>query len=77
MITFEEAKKIALEWNDKCDTCQEYDDVYEFFIDDGELKIGGSGFMLISKEDGRSIPWALYFLTGDYNVKEIGEPVKI
>ena len=77
MITLQEAINIAKSWNDKFDAYQEYEDVYEFFIDDGEITAGGNHECIIDKESGRKIPWALYFMDAERKIVEVGEPVKL
>lgn len=77
MITLQEAIAIAKKWNNKFDAYQEYEDAYEFFVDDGEITVGGNHECIINKENGKKIPWALYFMDADRNIVKVGEPVKI
>lgn len=77
MITKRQAITIAKEWNEKFDTYQEYEDAYEFFVDDGITAAGGNHDCIIDKESGRKIPWALYFMDAERNIVEVGEPVKL
>ena len=78
MITLEEATKIAKDRNPRVDTVQEYADAYEFFIDDGVIRHGGAeNSFMVEKTSGSIIRWPAYFMSGKYNVVEIGEPKKI
>lgn len=78
MITLQEAIAIAKAWSDKFDTYQEYEDAYEFYVNDGELYYGGGDrCCIIEKKTGRKMPWALYFMDADRNIVKVGEPVKL
>lgn len=78
MITLDEAIKTAKAWNSKYDSYQEYEDAYEFFIDDDVDKAGGTdNSSIIEKATGKRIQWAIYFLSGKYNPIEVGEIVRI
>ena len=78
MITLQEAINMAKKWNPKYDAYQEYEDAFEFFIDDGEIRIGGGdNAIIIEKENGKRLPWALYFMDADRDIVEVGEPVHI
>jgi len=71
MITYKQAKAIALKANKRVNACQEYEKGYHFFEKeyDGE---GDSGVVVV-KETGRAINWVDFIL--DYhperNPKEI------
>ena len=78
MITLEKAIELAKNWNPKYDTCQEYEDAFEFYIDDGIERAGGSdNASIFEKATGKRIQWAIYFLSGQYNPVEVGDPVQI
>lgn len=78
MITLKEAIKIAKDWNDKYDAYQEYEDAYEFYIDDGVIREGGpDNSSIIEKASGKRIQGAIYFLSGQYDPVEVGDPKKI
>ena len=74
MISLEEAINIAKETNPNYDAVQEYADAYEFFVDDGEIKIGGGdGGIVVEKKNGNVLRWSQYFMDANRNVIEIGE----
>ena len=78
MITLKDAIRIAKERNNNFNAYQEYEDAYEFFVDDGEITAGGGGrCCIIEKADGKILPWAIYFMDADRSIVEIGEPVHI
>ena len=78
MITLKEAIKIAKAWNEKYDAYQEYEDAYEFYINDGVLRAGGpDNSSIIEKATGKRIQWAIYFLSGQYDPKKVGDAVSI
>ena len=78
MITLKEAVVTAKGWNEKYDAYQEYEDAYAFYIDDGIIRDGGpDNGLIIDKESGKRIPFAIYFLSGKYDPVEVGNPVKI
>lgn len=77
-VTAAEAVKIAVRWNSKIDTYQEYNDAYFFYIDDGEERIGGPdcGFAVL-KQGGSILRWNEYFMDAGRECEETGEPVKL
>ena len=78
MITLNEAIRIAKKWNNKYDAYQEYEDTYEFYINDGIERSGGpDNSSIIEKATGKRIQWAIYFLSGEYDPVEVGEPVSL
>lgn len=78
MITLKEAIKIAKDWNPKYDAYQEFEDAYEFYINDGVERVGGpDNASIIEKATGNRIQWAIYFLSGQYDPVEVGDPVNI
>ncbi len=77
MITLKDAIKIAEEWSSKFDAYQEYEDAYEFYVDDGIITVGGAERnLIIDKSTGKRIPWAMYFMDADREIVELGEPVR-
>jgi hypothetical protein len=59
MVTFAEAKRIALEYWDEVDYVTEYPDAYSFSkLDD--YRIGGDGPVVILKETGECIVFVAY-----------------
>ncbi len=77
MITLKDAIKFAEEWSSKFDAYQEYEDAYEFYVDDGIITVGGAERnLIIDKSTGKRIPWAMYFMDADRKIVEIGEPVR-
>lgn len=78
LITIEEAIEIAKKRLPSVDSYQEYADAYEFFIDDGEVRIGGAECsFVVEKSGGNILRWAAYFMDGNRDVVEIGEAHKI
>lgn len=81
MITLKEAIDIAKRRNSKVDTYQEYEDAYEFFIDDGVVRIGGGDCsFVVRKSDGKILRFYQYHLPNpeyEHTVVEVGKPVKI
>lgn len=78
MISLQEAVEIAKKRNPKFDTCQEYADAYVFYVDDGVVYYGGAEHnCIVEKSTGKTIWWSNYFMDGNRNVVEIGEPKKI
>ncbi|MBQ9709211.1 MAG: hypothetical protein IJV67_01125 [Clostridia bacterium] len=74
MVTYEQAKEIAVKANKKVNTCNEYKKAYHFFkkLNEDEIVEGDNGVVVL-KENGRAINWITFIL--DYhpekNPKEI------
>lgn len=67
-ITFEEAVAKAKRRNPKYNACIEHPNAWSFYLDDGEIRVGGgdSG-IIIMKDDGRIL------LGYEYYMSDIGE----
>lgn len=77
-ISLEEAIEIATSYSSKFNAYQEYEDAYEFYVDDGVIAAGGGERnYIIDKQTGERILWAEYFLSGKFDPVEIGDPVKL
>lgn len=77
MITLQEAVNIARKWNKDVDTCQEYKDAYEFYIDDGKIFAGGNHGCVVEKETGNVLRWHEYFMDLNRDIEEVGVPQRI
>lgn len=78
MLEFKNVLEIAKARNEKIDTYQEYKDAYEFYVDDGEISVGGAEKgCIIDKETGSIIPWVKYFMDADRDVVKVGEPKRV
>lgn len=78
MLEFKDVMEIAKRRNEKIDTYQEYNDAYEFYIDDGEISVGGGDkSCIIDKKTGSIIPWVKYFMDADRNVVKVGAPKRV
>lgn len=75
MVSFEDAKKIALERNKEYNRCQKYEDAYYFYLDDGIMRDGGDVGIIVEKETGEIIRPYMYFIGSKRRVKEVGELV--
>ena len=64
MISYEDAKKIALELNSDVNSCYEYDNAYNFF-DKNEVGTGDTSVVIL-KEDGKALNFVNYIL--DYAI---------
>ena len=66
MITYEQAKEIAVKASKKVNACNEYEKAYHFFkkLNDGEFIEGDNGVVVL-KETGRAINWISFIL--DYH----------
>lgn len=60
MISYEDAKKIALELNSDVNSCYEYDNAYNFF-DKNEVGAGDTSVVIL-KEDGKALNFVNYIL---------------
>ena len=60
MISYEDAKKIALELNSDVNSCYEYDNAYNFF-DKNEVGAGDKSVVIL-KEDGKALNFVNYIL---------------
>lgn len=60
MITYKQAKKIALELNDEINTCYEYDIAYHFFNKD-ENSVGDKSIVIL-KETGEAINFTSFII---------------
>lgn len=70
-MKYEECKKIALEWNNDYNACNEYEIAYHFFFKDID-RDGESGIVVL-KSNGKKVNW-LTFITQyhpETNPKEI------
>lgn len=72
----EEAKEIARRRNKDINCYQEYKDAFFFFVNDGEMHIGGSaaGFVIMKKGKEIKMPYQ-YFMNPKSHATEIGENV--
>ena len=74
MFDLKEATEIAKKHNSKYNAVQEYADAYEFFIDDGVVRMGGGDCsIIIDKNTGSVLRWAEYFMDSNRNVSAMGE----
>ncbi len=71
MITYQQAKEIALSKNKRVNTCREYKDGYDFFEKEYD-GVGDSGVVVL-KESGRAIHFTSFILNynPEKNPKEI------
>lgn len=60
MITYKQAKKIALELNDEINTCNEYDIAYHFFNKD-DNSVGDKSIVIL-KETGEAINFTSFII---------------
>ena len=60
MISYEDAKKKALELNSDVNSCYEYDNAYNFF-DKNEVGAGDTSVVIL-KEDDRALNYVNYIL---------------
>ena len=77
MITRERALEIAKKILPRVDVVEEYSDAYYFYIDDGNIYIGGNASVIVEKKTGNIIEWADYFLNDKRHIVEIGEPQRL
>lgn len=61
MITYEQAKEIALSKNKRVNTCHEYKDGYLFF-EKTDIEIDGDCGVVVLKETGRAIHFTSFIL---------------
>ena len=71
MITYEQAKEIALKANKRVDTCREFKDAYHFI--EKESDSDGDNGVVVLKESGRAVTWISFILNyhPEKNPKEI------
>lgn len=72
VITYEEAKAIALKANKRVDTCREFEEAYHFYEKEDD-SVGGFGVVVL-KESGRAIQWTTFLL--DYNPEKFPKEIK-
>ena len=61
MITFNEAKEIALKLESGVDMCTETNDAFMFYKKDDMLRDGGYGDCVIMKETGKPVSISVYY----------------
>lgn len=71
MITYKEAKAIALKANKRVNACREFEKAYHFYEKDDDSD-GGFGVVVL-KDTGRTIGWTSFILNHnpEKNPKEI------
>lgn len=74
MLDLGKATEIAKKHNPKYNAVQEYADAYEFFIDDGVVRMGGGDCsVIVEKSNGKLLRWSEYFMDSSKTISEIGE----
>lgn len=66
-MLYEDAKKIALQFNSNFNSCREYENAYHFFDKNETDSVGGNSEIVILKETGESISFTSFIL--DYKPK--------
>ena len=72
MVTYEQAKEIAVKANKKVNTCNEYKKAYHFFNKEND-SVGDNGVVVL-KENGRAINWITFIL--DYHPEKTPKEIK-
>ncbi|MBR4656549.1 MAG: hypothetical protein IKO68_08300 [Oscillospiraceae bacterium] len=70
MVSYDEALAIAKKLKKNVDACDEYADAYVFKNRDEEYMIGGSGPVVVLKENGRAINQVEYFSRERTHIRE-------
>lgn len=73
-VTLEDALAYAKQRDSRLNCYQEYENAYNFYLDDGIMRTGAPGFIIL-KNTAELLYFPDYFLTGKYDCVEVGKPV--
>lgn len=78
MITFEEAVRIAKEYDPELNECAEYSDAWDFYLNDGIYRDGGphSG-VIVLKDGGKKLRGYEYFMGDKYECIDMEHVIKL
>ena len=78
LITYEEARKTALEYDPALNESAEYSDAWFFYLNDGEFRVGGahSGIVIL-KDGGKKLLGYEYFMSDKYECIDMDNVVQL